>query len=100
MQYLIRPFLSPRERLVQDEVSSIVRSIDREVEARELQGAFLKESRRSLILGLVVYYLNDQRDSGLMSMTTTELEEYKTYCQNVGRSRSEIRKVVVAQMRL
>lgn len=93
MQYLIRPFLTSREKQVQDGLKYQIRSVDREKEARGLQKAFVTDKKYNPLLGLLVYISNDSRDSNLVSMIDEQLDEYKKDYQRIMKSRSEIRKL-------
>ncbi len=94
MQYIIRPFLTPREKEVQDALKETISRIYSEENARTLQSSFVKEKTYNPVLGLLVYISNSYRDSTLASMTLEQLEEYKQDCIRISKSRSEIKKLV------
>lgn len=93
MQYIIRPFLTPREKEVQDGLKETISAVDSEENARSLQSAFFKDKVYNPVLGLIVYISNSYRDSMLASMTLEQLKELKQDCIRISKSRSEIKKL-------
>lgn len=98
MQFIVRFFLTPREKRVQDQLNYQIKAVKKEIDARALQETFQSEEKYNPILGLIVYLANDSRYSHLMSMSPQKLAEYQQYCEKIATSRTEIRKLT-EQMR-